>query len=164
MSRQLTAEDARQSLTDHVASKGQEIREKYGPWIGWHELQRILEDRSCVRYPCEIVFNEGPLQPGEFAFPAPKGKTPDEGFALYVHPFFATQPEKVPYLVLYQLVQVNYGDFATANEAETFGAAALGLGKDEYYRAVCALADQLAGTEAGHACPAASGVSVPEVA
>ena len=46
---------------------------------------------------------------------------------MYVHPLFMTQLEKVPLLVLYQLVLVNYGEFASPDDAETFGAAALGL-------------------------------------
>lgn len=142
--RRLTAEDARQSLSAHVAAKGEEIRAKYGPHIGWAELQRLLQDRSCVRYPCEIVFDAAPLQPGEFAWPEPKGPKPEDGFTMYVHPYFMTQPEVVPYLVLYQLVLVNYGPFASADDAETFGAAALGLSKDEYYEALCKLADQIA--------------------
>src|SRR6185503_16845032 len=72
MATKLTTEDARQSLNAHVASKGLEIREKYGPRIGWAELQRILQDRSCVRYPCEIAFDATPLEPGEFAHPVAK--------------------------------------------------------------------------------------------
>jgi hypothetical protein len=44
-------------------------------------------------------------------------------------------------------VLVNYGDFASANDAETFGAAALGLGKEEYYQTLCELADQLGGLD-----------------
>lgn len=142
--RRLTAEDARQSLRAHVAAKGEEIRAKYGPHIGWAELQRILQDRSCVRYPCEIVFDAAPLQPGEFAWPEPKGSKPEDGFTMYVHPFFMTQLDAVPYLVLYQLVLVNYGPFASPDDAETFGAAALGLSKDDYYAALCELADQIA--------------------
>jgi len=38
---------------------------------------------------------------------------------------------------------VNYGDFATPEDAEAFGAAALGLSPDEYYHEICELADQL---------------------
>jgi hypothetical protein len=142
--RRLTAEDARQSLTAHVAAKGQEIRAKYGPRIGWAELQRILQDRSCVRYPCDIVFDAAPLQPGEFAWPEPKGPKPEDGFTMYVHPLFMTRLDAVPYLVLYQLVLVNYGPFASPDDAETFGAAALGMSKDDYYAALCELADQIA--------------------
>ena len=65
---------------------------------------------------------------------------------MHVHPFFMMQLEQVPLLVLYQLVLVNYGAFASPDDAETFGAAALGLSKDEYYHTLCGLADELAPT------------------
>jgi hypothetical protein len=141
MSTQLTPEDAKQSLNAHVASKGDEIRDRYGPNIGWNELLRILEDRRTVRYPCEIVFDQKLLQPGEFAHPVPKGERPEDGFTICVHPLFMTDLQQVPGLVLYQLVLVNYGPFAAPDDAETFGAHALGLSKDCYYRTLCAMAD-----------------------
>lgn len=144
MDRQLTIDDARQSLTAHLAAKGAEIHEKYGPRIGWDELLQILDDRACVRYPCEISFDAEPLLAGEFAHPVAKGTRPEEGFTICVHPVFATQLSQVPLLVFYQLVAVNYGEFASADDAEIFGASALGLGKDEYYGAVCALAELVA--------------------
>ena len=145
MSTQLTAEDARQSLNAHVAAKGAEIFDKYGPHIGWQELQQILKDANSTRYPCEIVFDSAGLQPGELAHPMPKGDQPGDGFTMFVHPFFMAQLPQVPRLVLYQLVLVNYGPFASAHDAETFGAAALGLSKDEYYSTLCNLADQFDG-------------------
>ena len=95
------------------------------------------------RYPCEIVFDAAPLQAGEFAHPVAKSGQPEDGFSMYVHPLFMTQLEQVPLLVLYQLVLVNYGAFAGPDDAETFGAAALGLSKDEYYETLCGLADQM---------------------
>ena len=143
MSKQLTVDDFKESLTSHVAAKGDEVREKYGPHIGWSELQTILQDRSVVRYPCEIVFDSASLGEGEFAHPVCNGSAPEEGFKLYVHPLFELQLPMVPHLVLYQLVLVNYGEFASADDAETFGSHALGLPKDEYYRRLCDLADQL---------------------
>jgi hypothetical protein len=145
MPTQLTADDARLSLTAHVTAKGAEIFAKYGPAIGWKELQSILNDRSCVRYPCEIVFDSSGLQPGELAFPQPNGAEPEDGFTLFVHPLLMTQLAHVPAVVFYQLVLVNYGEFASATEAESFGAAALGLHPDQYYAELCELADQLAG-------------------
>jgi hypothetical protein len=145
MPTQLTADDARQSLNAHVASKGLDIREKYGPHIGWNELLRILEDRTCVRYPCEIAFDAAPLRSGEFACPIAKGERPEDGFTIFVHPLFMTQLDRVPWLVLYQLAQVNYGEFASPEDAETLGAHALGVPVDDYYAALCDLADQLAG-------------------
>lgn len=144
MATRLTIEDARQSLNSHVAAKGAEIYAKHGPAIGWKELMRILEDRTCVRYPCEIRFDAGPLLPGEFAHPVAKSDKPEDGYTIFVHPFHAMNLERVSYLVLYQLVLVNYGEFASAEDAETFGACALGLTRDDYYRALCDMADELA--------------------
>jgi hypothetical protein len=139
-----SAQDARQSLKASAAAIGAEIYAKHGPRIGWKQLLQILEDRSCARYPCEIVFDAAPLQAGEFAHPVAKGDHPEDGFTMYVHPFFMTQLEQVPPLVLYQLVLVNYGAFAAPEDAEAFGAAALGLARDEYYHTLCRLADKLA--------------------
>ena len=138
-----SAHDARQSLGACAAAIGAEIHAKYGPRIGWTQLLQILGDRSCVRYPCDIVFDTAPLQAGEFAHPVAKGDHPADGFTMCVHPFFMMQLEQVPLLVLYQVVLVNYGAFAGPDDAEAFGAAALGLRRDEYYRALCGLADEL---------------------
>jgi hypothetical protein len=138
-----TLDDARLSLTAHVALKGREVQEKYGPRIGWTQVLQILEDREFVRYPCEIVFDAQPLLAGEPAHPVARGERPEDGFTLFVHPVFALQPDRIPYLALYQLVRVNYGEFASAEDAETFGAGALGLAREAYYQAVCALADEI---------------------
>ena len=154
MSRQLTAEDARQSLTAHVETKGVEVFERYGPKLDWDGLQRLLADRTLVRYPCEIVFDDGALHPGEFAHPAPKGEKPEDGFIMSVHPLFLTQPDRVPALVLYQLVAVNYGEFASSDDAESFGAAALGLSRDDYYALLCDCADQVGGEPEADSAPA----------
>jgi hypothetical protein len=152
MSTTLTADEARQSLTAHVAEKGAAIFEKYGPRIGWSELLRILEDRALVRYPCRIVFDQAGLQPGEFAHPMAIGERPEDGFTMYVHPFFMTELDQVPALVLYQLVLVNYGAFASPEDAETFGAAALGMARDDYYDAVCEAADKLNPADSPPSC------------
>ena len=156
MSKQLTAEDARQSLRDHVATKGQEVRAKFGPHFGWAELNQLLNDRTLVRYPCTIAFDALPLQADEFAYPEPLGPCPDDGFRICVHPRFETDLDSVPALVLYQLVAVNYGDFATPDDAEAFGSAALGLNREEYYQRLCQLADQVnaASVRAGDLCSA----------
>jgi len=142
---QLTAENARQSLNAHVAAKGEEIFKKYGPQLRWKELLSLLEDRVFVRYPCEIVFDAAHLKSGEFALPVAKGPRPEDGFTMFVHPLFMTELWRVPYLVLYQLVVVNYGEFASADDAEIFGANALGLSRDEYYAALCEMADSVGG-------------------
>src|ERR1035437_6927593 len=148
MAKQLFADDAKQSLTAHVEAKGIEIFVKYGPQFVWAELQRLLLDRVYVRYPCDIVFDDEQLLPGEFAHPVQRGEHPEDGFTMFVHPLFMTQLDRVPYLVLYQLVALNYGVFASSAHAETFGAAALGLTRDEYYATLCEWSDQLGGGDA----------------
>lgn len=140
-----TPESAKCSLNGHVAAKGEELRAKYGPRIGWKELQQLLLDRSQVRYPCEIAFTTEGLREGEFAYPHPLGDRPEDGYQIRVHPLFMTELQAVPQLVLYQLVAVNYGGFASGADAETFGAAALGWEREDYYHALCRLADQLGG-------------------
>jgi hypothetical protein len=49
----------------------------------------------------------------------------------------------VPPLVFYHLVTVNYGEYASYNEAEEFGSAALGMNKEEYYQLLCHLTDHI---------------------
>jgi hypothetical protein len=68
-----------------------------------------------------------------------------DGYRIYVHPFFMTRREQVPLLVLDQLVLVNHSGFATPEDAETFGANALGLLPNDYYTRLCLLADQVEG-------------------
>jgi hypothetical protein len=145
MSKQLTADDARQSLSAHVAARGAEIFEKYGPRLGWNELLRILEDRACVRYPCTVSFDAAPLQQGEIAYPKPKGDRPEDGFVIHIHPLFMLQLDRAAHGLVYQLVVVNYGEFATSDDAEVFGAAALGLPREQYYQGLCEMADLLNG-------------------
>ncbi|MBI5691890.1 MAG: hypothetical protein HZC55_17555 [Verrucomicrobia bacterium] len=143
MTRPLSAADARQSLTDHVVARGLEALTRYGPHLGWDALQRLLLDRTQVRYPCTVVFSEAGLLPGELAHPAPCGDRPEDGFLLHVHPCFQSNRDEAAAVVLYQLVLVNYGEFASAHEAESYGAAALGLTRDEYYDWMCRLAERV---------------------
>ncbi|MEX2043888.1 MAG: hypothetical protein WD941_00950 [Opitutus sp.] len=157
MASQLTADDARQSLTAHVAAKGAEINAKYGPEIGWSELRALLNDRAFVRYPCELRFDAMPLQPGEFAHAVAKGESPGDGFIMHVHPVYMSDLPTVPALVLYQLVAVNYGEFASAGDAEAFGAAALGMDREDYYILLCNMADRLGGGGEGPPDPGHGG-------
>ncbi len=88
------------------------------------------------------------MEAGEFAYPRPKGERPEAGLTVFVHPRFAAQLDRVPPLVLHQLVAVNYGDFVSPDDAETFGASVLGIPRDASYHARCELADELAETGA----------------
>lgn len=142
MEQKLTAEDARIALRDHVVGRAREARRRYGA-VDWATMQRILTDSAVVRYPTEVRFDARPLEPGEFACAQPLGDTPAEGFRLFVHPAFAGRDDVLPALVAYHLVRVNYGEIATHEEAELFGATLLDLDREDYYRTLCALADSV---------------------
>jgi hypothetical protein len=135
------------SLTETLLEAAQRIHDKYGPRLGWSELLQLAQDRECVPYPCEIRFDVGPLLPGESAHAVPKGPQPESGFIICLHPVYASQLERAPHLVLYQLALVQTGNRACPEAAETFGAHALGLPRQEYYQALCQLATQLGEVE-----------------
>ena len=147
MARHFKDDEVGCSFAAELAAKANEIREKYGPKIGWEEVQHLLEDRQCALFPCEIRFDAEPLLPGEFGHPVPKGTSREQGFILYLHPLYASQLSRVPYLVLHQLALVNYGEGVTPDQAETFGSLALGVSKEDYYRALCELSGQIGGDE-----------------
>jgi hypothetical protein len=144
MPTQLTAQDGRQSMQAHAASKGAEVHDKYGPIIGWGQLLIILEDRGVVRYPCEVLFDSSALLTGECAHAQSKSDNPHDGFTIFINPLFVANPRDAVLLALYQIVVINYGPFASSDDAEAFGAAALGISLDEYYNRMCQIADQLA--------------------
>jgi len=141
--RQLTEEDARESLQNHIQVKAGEARAKYGADIGYAEILEMLADREVVRYPVKTVFACDALQEGEFAFVQPIGTSPSEGFILHIHPAFENRKEDLPLLIAYQLVVINYGDIATGTDAELFGATLLGIEVDSYYERLCTLTDSL---------------------
>jgi hypothetical protein len=146
MARHFKGEVRRLLLAD-LSVKAAEIRDRYGPTLDWDRLQLVLKDRDIAPFPCQIQFDAAPLLPGEFAHAVPKGPNKQDGYILYLHPQYATQPDVLPYLVLYQLVLINYGDEATPEDAETFGSIALGLSRDAYFQALCELSGQIGGDD-----------------
>ena len=138
-----TVRDGAVALCDHVRAIAGAAREKYGPVIDLAAMHCILEDRRIVRYPVSLVFDDSALEDGEFAHPHPNGCAPRDVFTIFIHPFFQERPDDLPLLMAYPLVRVNYGDVASQEEAEVFGAALLGMDQDAYYDAVCRLADAI---------------------
>ena len=139
-----TVADGQRALLEHAAGRAWLARQRYGPEIDAAAMERILQDREIVRHPVEVCFDADPLEPGEFAYAAPLGERPHEGFRLFVHPHFEHRPEAWPLLIAYHLVRVNYGSVATCEQAEAFGATLLGMTRDAYYEKLCGLADEIA--------------------
>ncbi|MET0013014.1 MAG: hypothetical protein ABW088_05105 [Sedimenticola sp.] len=127
----------------HASEKAKEIHERYGPMIDYATLLRILDDRRCIRYPAEIRFVSEGIETGLFAKTEPRSDNPDDGYVIYVHRHFENRPEDLPALILYQSVLINYGDLATADDAEHFGSGVLGMDRDSYYERIASLTDSL---------------------
>jgi hypothetical protein len=138
-----TEDDARRGLRDHIIETATAARLTYGLYIDAEAILRMLDDRKVVRYPVGVRFDAGPLEPGEFAHAEPLGEHPRDGFCLFIHPHFESQRDVWPLLIAYHLVDVSYGEIATAADAELFGATLLGLEVEAYYNALCELADSI---------------------
>lgn len=139
----LTLEDGRRAAGAHALERGHQLRLKYGNFIDPLILNKILMDRDFVRYPTCIEFSNRPLEEGMFGYAERIGEKASDGYIIFIHPYFKNRPGDLPALVLYHLVTVNYGEFATYNEAEEFGSSAMGLSKEEYYQTICRLADSI---------------------
>ncbi len=127
----------------HASEKAKEIRSRYGPDIDYPTVLSMLEDRKSIRYPVQIQFTSEGIEQGMFARTEPVSENPNDGYVISLHDHFADRPEVLPVLILYQAVLINYGDLATADDAELFGAGILDLDRDAYYKQVAALTDAL---------------------
>jgi hypothetical protein len=66
---------------------------------------------------------------------------------LYLHPALRERSEAVVLAAVYMIPVINYGDVVSDELCVRYGATLLGMEEAEYYRQVCAMADQL-GAEA----------------
>ncbi len=139
----ITLEDGRRALGVHALQKGSDLRKKYGSFLDYETILKIFKDEEFVRFPTRIIFDSSKIERGMFAVLEKERDEPVKNYVLYVHEHFKKRLGDLPAIVLYHLVMVNYGDFATYNEAEEFGSAALGMEKDYYYQYLCRLADQI---------------------
>lgn len=139
----LTLEDGRKAAGAHALEKGYQIRQKYGKFIDYDTLVKILKDDEFVRYPTKIEFNSDKIEEGMFGFAERVSTDASDGYIIYIHKHFKKRLGDLPALVFYHIVTVNYGDFVTYNEAEEFASAALGMDKEYYYQYLCRLVDSL---------------------
>jgi len=128
-------------MIDHAAATGTAIYNRLGGAPDYARLVALLEDPEAVRFPVQVVFDAGPLHGEELAYPLPVNGNASNGYTMYVHPALTARPADAVAAVLYALVVVNYGEAATGAVGEAFGAAVLGMRRDDYYRTMCHLAD-----------------------
>jgi hypothetical protein len=144
LAQSLNEEAGYEALRGHVVEKARLARARHGPVIDEGAMLRILLDPEVIRFPTVVRYDAEPLQPGEFAWPMPRGEKPSDGFTLVIHPCFEGRPDVMPLLAAYHVVAINYLDLATHVEAELFGATLLGMEVDDYYERLCRLCDEIA--------------------
>jgi len=131
------------AVSIHASEKAREIRSRLGENIDYQAVVDMLEDRKSTRYPTQLRFVTEGIEPGMFAMTEAISDNPDDGYVISMHSVFEDQHDVLPALILYQLVLVNYGDLATANDAEIFGSTILDMDRDDYYDQIVSLTDSI---------------------
>jgi hypothetical protein len=139
----ITPDGARQAMIAHAAATGSAIHGRLGGPPDYPRLVQLLEDPEAVRFPVQVVFDAGPLQGEELAYPLTAHGDAANGYTMYVHPALAGRSADTVAAVLYALVVVNYGEAATGEVGEAFGAAVLGVTRDDFYRTMCGIASRV---------------------
>jgi hypothetical protein len=127
-----------ESLKDHLVNTAILAHQEHSPLSG-ERLLELLENRNLVRHPVKLVFENGSMAPHQFAHPELDG----ESFKLYVHPQLKHNAEMLAQAVAYFIPVMNYGSLINDDHCLIYGATLLGMTIDDYYRALCNLADSV---------------------
>jgi hypothetical protein len=143
--RRLSADELEQlgqrSLCDHLAAQAVVARQKHGP-LTFVKLDALLHDPECVRHPTRLVFEFGEMAMHQFAQPDMDWRDPEQdGRVLYLRPILREHPDLVVLAVAYMIPLINYGDIIADEHCRLYGATLLGMMDDEFYGAICRLAD-----------------------
>jgi hypothetical protein len=129
------------SLRAHLLAQAVVAHQKHGP-LTFDKLEALLHDPDCLRHPVRLVFEFGEMAMHQFAQPDLDWRNPDQdGRVLYVRPLLREHPDLVVPAVAYMIPLINYGDIITDEHCLLYGAALLGMMKEEYYPTICRLAD-----------------------
>ena len=132
-------ETLRVTLLRHAQEAASRATVKLGGPLTTQNLEAFLADNDCVKYPTLIVFDESPLEPHQFAQPIVENGE----CLLHIHPHYASRPECVTTIAAYMAGAINYGAAVTLDVCEAYGAGVTCLSRDEFYRTVCQVADEL---------------------
>lgn len=159
--RRLSSEEleqlGQQSLRDHLIAQAEAARFRHGP-IVFESLEPLLHDPDCLRHPVRLVYEFGEMAMHQFAQPDIDWRnTAEDGRVLYLRPLLRDRPDLIPLAVSYMIPLINYGDIIDDGHCLAYGATLLEMGKVDYYRQICALADLVGaetrrGDDAGPAC------------
>ncbi len=148
MSASELADAGEDSLKLRLKEQGQEARDKHGI-LSPSNLETILSDPDCVRYPTRLVLEFGEMAMHQFAHPDIDIR--DEtgrGRVIYLRPILGKRPDLLALAVSYMIPVINYGDQMIGDEhCQVYGASIMGMSEDVYYQAICELADYVGAEE-----------------
>lgn len=161
--RKMSAEEleklGQDSLREHIAAQAVVAHHKYGP-LTFDKLDALLQDPECVRHPTRLVYEFGEMALHQFAQPDTDWRNTElDGRVLYLRPMLRDRPELVVLAVAYMIPLINYGPIINDEHCLGYGAALLGLLEEEYYDAICRLADFVGAEQppAGGGCASSCG-------
>jgi hypothetical protein len=129
------------SLREHVAAQAVVAHQRHAP-LTFARLDALLSDPECLRYPTRLVFEFGEMAGHQFAEPGPDLRNPEQdGRVLYLRPLLRDRPDLALLAVAYMIPVINYGDIVTDEHCVRYGATLLGMMGEEFYDAVCRMAD-----------------------
>jgi hypothetical protein len=134
------------SLRDHVAAQAVVAHHKHAP-LTFAALDALLADPECLRHPTRLAFEFGEMARHQFAQPDLDHRNREQdGRVLYLRPLLRDRPELAVLAVAYMIPVINYGDIITDEHCLRYGATLLGMMEEEFYQAICQMAD-LVGAE-----------------
>ena len=130
-----------QSLREHLLAQAVVAHQKHGSLTA-DKLDALLHDPDCLRHPVRLVFEFGEMAMHQFAQPDIDWRnTEQDGRVLYIRPLLKDHPDHLPLAVAYMIPLINYGDIITDAHCVAYGATLLGMMEEEYYHAICQLAE-----------------------
>ena len=130
-----------ESLREHLVAQAILAHQKFAP-LTYDKLEALLHDPDCLRHPTRLVFEFGEMAMHQFAQPDLDWRnTERDGRVLYLRPLLCERPALVLLAVAYMIPLLNYGNIITDEHCLLYGATLLGMMEDEFYQAICRLAD-----------------------
>jgi hypothetical protein len=133
------------ALYEHARFAAQRAQSRLNGPLTPSNLEQFLADNLCLRYPTRIIYDRTGLEPHQVAQPFYRQSRDGIFCDLHVDPDLQKTPEINYLVVAYMAAVINYGDAATPELAELFGALLTGIDQETFYEKMCAVADSVRG-------------------
>jgi len=134
------------SLISRLKEQAAEARAKHGP-LSPGNLETVLSDRDCVRYPTRLVLEYGEMGLHQFAQPDRDYRFSETNSrVLYLRPALGRRPDLLALALSYMIPLINYGQIITDEHCLAYGSILQGMDEETYYQKICEMAD-FAGAE-----------------